>query len=126
LYLFWLERVILTHACTVAGPMCVTCHKGLGGEEKQHNPALSGTMHPKAALDSGCWGISKEAAEEAVRTAKEAGNVTTKIGRYGQEQSVYRGSNGITVVVQNEGRNAGSVITGWFHWTTDWGQRAPG
>jgi hypothetical protein len=25
-----------------------------GGEEKQHNPALSGTMHPKAAPDSGC------------------------------------------------------------------------
>jgi hypothetical protein len=24
------------------------------GEEKQHNPALSGTMHPKAAPDSGC------------------------------------------------------------------------
>jgi hypothetical protein len=54
LYLFWLEQLILTHACTVAGPMCVTCQKGLEGEEKQHNPALSGTMHPKAAPDSGC------------------------------------------------------------------------
>jgi hypothetical protein len=56
MYLFCLERVILTHACTVAGPMCVTCQKGLGGEEKQHHPALSGTMHPKAALDSGAEG----------------------------------------------------------------------
>jgi hypothetical protein len=26
----------------------------LEGKEKQPNPALSGTMHPKAALDSGC------------------------------------------------------------------------
>ena len=24
------------------------------GEEKQHNPALSGTVYPKAALNSGC------------------------------------------------------------------------
>jgi len=26
----------------------------LEGEEKQHHPALSGTMHPKGAPDSGC------------------------------------------------------------------------
>ena len=60
-------------------------------------------------------GISKEAAEEAIQTAKQAGNVTTKMGRYGQLQTLYKGSNGITVVVQEEGRNAGSIITAWWH-----------
>jgi hypothetical protein len=51
----------------------------------------------------------------AIQTAKETGNVTTKIGKYVTKQIHYRGSNGITVVVETGGRNAGKVITFWYH-----------
>lgn len=59
--------------------------------------------------------VSPEALEEAIRTAKETGNVTTKMGKYGTPQILYRGSNGVTVVVETMGRNAGKVITFWLH-----------
>ncbi len=44
-------------------------------------------------------------------TAKASGNYTTQIGKYGTFQTVYKGSNGVTVVIENEGRNAGKIIT---------------
>ena len=51
--------------------------------------------------------------EEAIKTAKETGNVTIKTGKYGTPQIHYKGSNGITVVVETVGRNAGKIITFW-------------
>ena len=59
--------------------------------------------------------ISSADVQEAISTAKEAGNVTTKMGKYGTLQNVYRGSNGTTVIVETAGRNAGKVITLYRH-----------
>ena len=47
----------------------------------------------------------------AIRTAKRTGNITTKTGRYGTLQHRYHGKNGVTVVIETEGRNAGKIIT---------------
>ena len=57
--------------------------------------------------------ISLQETEEAIKTAKETGNVTTKIGKYGTPRIHYKGSNGVTVIVETEGRNAGKIITFW-------------
>lgn len=51
--------------------------------------------------------------QEAIRTAKETGNVTTQIGKYGTPQYHYIGKNGVTVIVETSGRNAGKIITFW-------------
>lgn len=59
-------------------------------------------------------GISPEAAQEAVATAKTAGNVTAQMGKYGTPQEVYRGANGITVIVETVGSNGGKAITAYF------------
>lgn len=59
--------------------------------------------------------ISSEEAQEAIRTAKEAGNVVEKIGKYGTPQLHYKGQNGVTVIVETTGRNAGKIITFWRH-----------
>jgi Phage Mu protein F like protein len=59
--------------------------------------------------------ITMKEAEKAIETAKKSGDVTTKIGRYGTPQNIYRGSNGVTVVVETAGRNAGKIITHWRH-----------
>lgn len=51
--------------------------------------------------------ISSKELEDAIKTAKETGNVVTKIGKYGTPQIHYMGSNNVTVVVETAGRNAG-------------------
>jgi hypothetical protein len=48
---------------------------------------------------------------EAIQTARKNGNITSKIGKYGTLQYHYRGSNGLTVIIETQGRNAGKVIT---------------
>ncbi len=65
------------------------------------------------ALRSNQRGISADDANTAIQTATAAGKVTTKIGKYGTRQYQYEGTNGVTVVVETEGRNAGKVITFW-------------
>lgn len=59
--------------------------------------------------------ISSAELEEAIKTAKDTRNITTKIGKYGTPQVHYKGSNGVTVVVEKIGRNAGKIITCWRH-----------
>ena len=59
--------------------------------------------------------ISSSQAQEAIRTAQLSGNVTGKMGKYRTLQYVYKGSNGITVVVETSGRNAGNIITLYKH-----------
>lgn len=49
--------------------------------------------------------------QHAIRTAKEAGNVTSKIGKYNTIQKHYIGANGLKVIIETEGKNAGKVIT---------------
>jgi SPP1 gp7 family putative phage head morphogenesis protein len=58
-------------------------------------------------------GISKGEIEEAIRTAKERGSFVEKIGKYGTPQIKYEGKNGIIVIVEKSGRNAGRIITLW-------------
>lgn len=59
--------------------------------------------------------ISAAEEQEAIRSATVNGTVTTKTGKYGTPQLHYRGSNGITVIVETSGRNAGKVITFYRH-----------
>jgi RHS repeat-associated protein len=58
-------------------------------------------------------GITQEMVDTAVESAREAGNITSQIGKYGTEQLTYNGSNGVSVVVETQGRNAGKAITVW-------------
>ncbi len=58
-------------------------------------------------------GISRAEVDEAMSSAKESGDVTTRLGKYGNPQRVYKGTNGVTVVVETAGRNAGKVVTVW-------------
>ncbi len=67
------------------------------------------------ALRSNQRSASQKDIEEAIRTAKETGNVTTKPGKYGTPQNVYKGSNGLTVIEETQGRNAGKIITLWWN-----------
>lgn len=71
------------------------------------------TQH--GAIRSGQRRVSSQEADEAIRTAKETGDVVTKMGKYGTPQIHYRGTNGITVIVETAGRNAGKIITFWRH-----------
>lgn len=67
------------------------------------------------ALRSNQRQASEREIQEAIRTAKETGNVQTKTGKYGTTQNHYIGSNGLTVVEETEGRNAGKIITLWWN-----------
>jgi SPP1 gp7 family putative phage head morphogenesis protein len=59
--------------------------------------------------------ITQEEIQEAIKTAKETGNVAIKTGKYNTPQIHYKGSNGITVVQETSGKNAGKIITLWRH-----------
>lgn len=48
---------------------------------------------------------------EAIKTARQSGQVVSALGKYGTVQFRYYGSNGVIVVVETEGRNAGKIIT---------------
>ena len=52
---------------------------------------------------------------DAVRTAIAAGRIVSKVGKYGTPQKHYIGSNGITVVMETQGRNAGKIVTAFWH-----------
>lgn len=58
-------------------------------------------------------GITNEQIQEAISSAETSGNITTQTGKYGTPQKVYKGTNGVTVVIETTGRNAGKVITTW-------------
>jgi RHS repeat-associated protein len=79
------------------------------GVEQGAKESVQLTTH--AALRLGQRGITQAAVDEAVATAKAAGQVATQMGKYGTEQIVYKGTNGITVVVETQGSNAGKAIT---------------
>ena len=79
------------------------------GTEQAAKESVQFTTH--AALRLGQRGITQAAVDEAVATAKAAGQVATQMGKYGTEQVVYKGTNGITVVVETQGSNAGKAIT---------------
>lgn len=55
--------------------------------------------------------ISEKDIQEAIKSAELTGNKITKMGRYNTPQIHYKGSNGVTVIIETEGRNAGKVIT---------------
>lgn len=56
-------------------------------------------------------GFNENEVTSAIRTAKESGNVVERTGKYGTTQRVYNGANGITVIIETEGRNANKIIT---------------
>lgn len=57
--------------------------------------------------------ISPNEIREAMKTARETGKITTKEGKYGTNQKQYEGSNGIIIIEETSGRNAGKIITVW-------------
>ena len=59
--------------------------------------------------------IASQQIQEAIQTAMQEGNVTTQMGKYGTPQNVYTGSNGVTAIVETAGRNAGKLITAYYH-----------
>jgi hypothetical protein len=85
----------------------------IGGEAASTTENQGLTVH--GVLRSSERNISSVDTREAINTATETGNVTTKMGKYGTPQNVYKGSNGTTVVVETSGRNAGKVITVYRH-----------
>jgi len=57
-------------------------------------------------------GVSDKDIDETVASAIRAGNTESKRGgRYNQMQTHYRGSNGLTVIIADEGRKKGQIIT---------------
>jgi len=58
-------------------------------------------------------GISLREASAAVQAAKAFGMFVSKLGKYGTPQIVYTG-NGIRVVVEEAGTNAGKITTAFF------------
>jgi len=80
------------------------------------NQAVQTTVH--AAARAAQRGISQGEIDAAVQTAKAAGRVVQQVGKYGTPQEVYQGTNGVTVVVETAGRNAGKAITVWRQGTT--------
>jgi hypothetical protein len=59
-------------------------------------------------------GITQQAVDYAVESAQRAGRVATGQSKYGTTTVVYEGTNGVTVVVETAGRNAGKAAT--VHW----------
>lgn len=57
--------------------------------------------------------ISDSEIRSAIKSAESNGNVTSKTGKYGTEQKVYKGDNGVVVIIETEGRNSGKIITVW-------------
>jgi len=49
--------------------------------------------------------------DQAIASAKAAEQVTVQLGKYGTPQIHYNGQNGLTVVIETEGQNAGKLIT---------------
>lgn len=54
---------------------------------------------------------SEQDVNVAVESAIKTGKITDKIGKYGTRQFHYQGSNGLTVIIETEGKNAGKVVT---------------
>jgi hypothetical protein len=77
-------------------------------EEAAEESVLGLTEHAAQRLSE--RGITPDQAKAAVQAAKAAGNVITKIGKYGTPQNIYT-ANGIRVVVEGAGANAGKIIT---------------
>lgn len=50
---------------------------------------------------------------EALKSSDRLGNTYKKTGKYGTIQKVYKGENGVTVIIETEGRNKGKIITLW-------------
>ncbi|MFN7113512.1 MAG: hypothetical protein ACK4PK_04050 [Alphaproteobacteria bacterium] len=54
---------------------------------------------------------SEQEVNVAVESAIKTGKITDKIGKYGTRQFHYQGNNGLTVIIETEGKNAGKVVT---------------
>ncbi|MGB4102139.1 MAG: hypothetical protein WBK91_09580 [Alphaproteobacteria bacterium] len=59
--------------------------------------------------------ITADQVEEAIRTAIKSRQVVTQTGKYGTPVKIYKGTNGVTVIQETAGRNAGKIITTCYH-----------
>ena len=59
--------------------------------------------------------ISDQEIRNAISSAKKEGNVIRKFGKYKTLQDHYIGKNGVTVIIESSGKNAGQIITLYRH-----------
>ncbi|MBI1274754.1 hypothetical protein GC177_02135 [bacterium] len=85
------------------------------GTSRSPAPSQPGSLTNHGVIRISQRNISSQEIEDAIRSAKETGNFLAKTGKYGTKQIHYRGQNGVTVIMEMEGRNAGKVITLWRH-----------
>ncbi len=71
------------------------------------------TEHGNMRIDD--RSITQNEIQDATNSARQTGNVAIKTGKYGTPQIHYRGSNGLTVIIETVGRNAGKAITFFRH-----------
>ncbi len=76
---------------------------------------LSAELTDHAAMRAEQRGITGAQIDEAIQSAKQSGNFTDQTGKYGTPQVVYKGDNGVTVIQETSGRNAGKIITTYKH-----------
>jgi hypothetical protein len=97
----------------LGGGAVTVAKRALSAYRLSRNTQKGFTEH--GSLRSGQRAITDKQIKQAVRSAEKSGNVIEKIGRYGTLQKRYKGDNGVTVIIQIEGRNAGKVITLYRH-----------
>ena len=71
--------------------------------------SVGGTVHGVERLAERA--ITQGDINLAIKSAEKAGSTFVKIGKYGTPQMHYVGTNGVTVIIENGGRNAGKIIT---------------
>lgn len=78
---------------------------------QQRRPYNRGRQTDHGHQRVGDRSITDKDIDAAIETAKKSGNITVKNGPYNTPQHHYHGSNGLTVIVETQGRNAGKIIT---------------
>lgn len=83
--------------------------RAVGAVEGEVENLLGKTNHGNQRL------IQRGISQADINQAMQSGTQKTQIGKYGTPQIVYSGINGLTVIVETSGRNAGSIITAYWN-----------
>jgi hypothetical protein len=86
-------------------PKVIKLPKKVGGIESTSHGAVRLTQRK----------IANNEVKAAIKSAEKSGNVIAKMGKYNTPQKVYKGSNGVTVIIETSGSNAGKIITTYRH-----------
>lgn len=108
---------LLVVPALVTGRLAAAWRTAARAVQRSRNPIANKPKNftDHGAIRSGQRKITQSDADAAIQSARETGDISTKIGKYGTPQIHYKGKNGVTVVVETKGRNAGKIITFWRH-----------